>query len=267
MAIKRFERDMLKGGDLYIQQKRGDLSYPIHWHDYFEIIFYKNCNGKCLLNGEEHAITENSIFFLTPGDFHKIETDKTTRAYSINLSFSEEIIDKKFLELFSLSAKILYNPDPICDAIFKKITDIFPNNQDISKNEVYFLLNALLVEIIKNGISVGNENTYIHPIIGKGILYVLTDISKEITLLEIAQVCSVAPAYFSYIFHKQMGKTFKKWLTEIRIEHACRLLEESNQSVLEICFECGFGTASHFGKTFKQAVGMTPAEYRKSKRK
>lgn len=263
MSIKKFEKDMLKGRALYIQKKYGDLSYPIHRHDYFEIIYYSESRGKCLLNGEEYEIGENSVFFLTPEDFHRIETEDIKTAYSINLSFSKSIIDSRIGDAFSLSAKVVFEPNEFLKVIIKEIETLFEKEDEFAKSESYHLLNALLIEIIKTGQTAGKSAQYMHPVIGKAMMYVLSYPNQNFTLEEIAKICHISPAYFSYIFHKETGKPFKKWVNQIKIEHACRLLENSDLSVLEISLECGFHSISHFGKIFKNAVGITPKEYRK----
>lgn len=264
MGIKKFETDMLKGKRLHIQKKHGDLSYPIHRHDYFEIIYYSGSKGKCLLNGEEYDIGDSSVFFLTPEDFHKIETEKIKSAYSINLSFSKSMIDSHIGDSFSLSAKVVFNPNSFITLLIEKLDAIFENEDEFSKNEAYHLLNVLLIEIIKTGQTAGKEAKYMHPVIGRAMMYVLSYPEKSFTLADIAKLCHISPAYFSHIFHKETGKPFKKWINQIKIEHACRLLENSELSVLEISLECGFHSISHFGKTFKNTVGMTPKEYKNS---
>lgn len=264
MSIKKFENDMLSGKAIYVRKKYGDLSYPIHRHDYFEIIYYSGSEGKCLLNGEEYPITGNSVFFLTPEDFHRIETSDIKTAYSINLSFSKSIIDTHIGDNYSLSAKVLFNPDDFLKGIIEKIESLVENENEFARSESYHLLNVLLIEIIKMGQTAGKSAQYMHPVIGKAMMYVLSYPQRNSTLEDIAGFCHISPAYFSYIFHKETGKPFKKWLNQIKIEHACRLLENSELSVLEISLECGFHSVSHFGKIFKISVGMTPKEYRKS---
>ena len=262
MSIKKFEKDILGGKSLHIQKKYGDLSYPIHRHDYFEIIYYSGSEGKCILNGEEYEIGENSIFFLTPEDFHRIETKDIKTAYSVNISFSKSMIDSHIGEKFSLSAKVVSNPSEFIKEIIKKLEFIFKNEDEFTKNESYHLLNALLIEIIKAGQTAGKSANYMHPVIGKATTYVLSYPEKNFTLAEIADFCHISPAYFSHIFHTETGKPFKKWVNQIKIENACRLLENSELSVLEISLECGFHSISHFGKIFKNIVGVTPREYR-----
>ena len=200
---------------------------------------------------------------MTPEDFHRIETKDIKTAYSVNLSFSKSVIDTHIGENFSLSAKVVFEPSHFVKEIIEKIELLFENEDEFVRSESYHLLNALLIEIIKTGQTAGKSAQYMHPVIGKAMMYVLSYPERNFTLEDISGFCHISPAYFSHIFHKETGKPFKKWLNQIKIEHACRLLENSELSVLEISLECGFHSISHFGKIFKNSVGMTPKEYRK----
>lgn len=265
MSIKKFERDMLYGGDIHVNRKYVDVSYDIHWHDYFEIIFYKNCKGKCLLNTEEYPLKDSSVFFLAPGDFHRIDTLPNENSFSTVISFSENMIDPKLSALKPLTSRVLYSPSDLTVSAIYELYDSFKSENPLKKIGMYHLLNLILIELSEKGEMVKTKNSYIHPGIGKAMLYILADPSKDITLPEIAKICGMSPAYFSHIFHTQNGKPFKKWLNDIRIDHACRLLEQSEQSVLNICYASGFHNLSHFGKCFKESTGMTPREYKKCK--
>lgn len=59
-------RDMLRGRSILVWHNEGDTSYATHRHDYFEIIYYKNCHGICVLNGEEFSLEDDAVFFMTP---------------------------------------------------------------------------------------------------------------------------------------------------------------------------------------------------------
>ena len=47
-TIYKFERDMLRGESIHVQKKRDHTWFKKHWHNYFEIIYYKNCVGECI---------------------------------------------------------------------------------------------------------------------------------------------------------------------------------------------------------------------------
>ena len=127
------------------------------------------------------------------------------------------------------------------------------------------MLNYLLVNILSEGQQVKSDNTVISPIIRNAILYILADISAPYTLSDISAKCGITPSHFSYVFHREMGIPFKKWLANSRVELAKHMLEITDSSVLDICLECGFGSLSHFIKVFRETVGVTPNTYRSQK--
>src|SRR5205823_3842255 len=59
-----------------------------------------------------------------------------------------------------------------------------------------------------------------------------------------------------------LAELFSKLDYELRIAHSCRQLSQTEASLSEISLAAGFADQSHFGRTFKRLVGITPAEYR-----
>ena len=70
--------------------------------------------------------------------------------------------------------------------------------------------------------------------------YILTHFSGQLTLEEIAKIAHLTPNGFCRYFKSRIKKPFSKFLLEVRIGHACKLLAESEKSVAEICYESGF---------------------------
>ena len=52
-------------------------------------------------------------------------------------------------------------------------------------------------------------------------------------------------------------------VNEYRIVHATKLLNESQMSIADICYECGFNNFSHFNKQFNEITGKSASQYRK----
>lgn len=92
--------------------------------------------------------------------------------------------------------------------------------------------------------------------------YVLENYSRPITLKEIAGVAHLGPHSFCRFFKLRTQKTFSRFLIEVRIGNACKLLAETNKTVAEICYECGFNSFSNFNRQFKMLIGKTPLEHR-----
>ncbi|HJS01507.1 MAG TPA: AraC family transcriptional regulator [Flavobacterium sp.] len=92
--------------------------------------------------------------------------------------------------------------------------------------------------------------------------YVKENYKKEISLDEVAQIANLTPTSFCRMFKSKTKKNFIEYLNEIRISNACKQLIETDMSVSEIAYECGYKTVSNFNKLFKKNTGNTPKEYK-----
>lgn len=102
-------------------------------------------------------LNENPAFFLTPEDFHRIETENIKTAYSVKLSFSKEIIDPQTGEFSPVSAKVLYSPNDFFISAINKLVEAANGQSTLAKSKRYHLLNTLLIEIMEKGHTAGRE--------------------------------------------------------------------------------------------------------------
>jgi transcriptional regulator GlxA family with amidase domain len=94
--------------------------------------------------------------------------------------------------------------------------------------------------------------------------YAFKNFRKKVLLEEIAELLHMTPTSFSRYFTMKNNKTFSRFIAEIRIKHACEMLTETDESVAQICYDCGFNTLSNFNKQFKEIISKKPSEYKKS---
>ncbi|SEG09977.1 two-component system, response regulator YesN [Butyrivibrio sp. Su6] len=92
--------------------------------------------------------------------------------------------------------------------------------------------------------------------------YIKDNFHKDISLDDVSRVVNISPYYFSKIFKEENGLNFIEYLTNVRIEKAKKLLEESDLSIKEICISCGYTDPNYFSRSFKKNVGVTPTEYK-----
>lgn len=93
--------------------------------------------------------------------------------------------------------------------------------------------------------------------------FILNNYSRTITLKEIASVAHMSPHSFCRYFKSRIKKTFSKTLMEVRIGKACQQLADTDRSIADICYSCGYNNLSNFNRHFKMITGKTPAEHRK----
>jgi AraC-like DNA-binding protein len=93
--------------------------------------------------------------------------------------------------------------------------------------------------------------------------FTIDNFQETIALRDVAATAGMSiPAFCSY-FKKCTKKTYVDFLNEIRIGHACKLLIDTQKSVLEISYESGFNTLANFNKQFLKLKKLTPSGFRK----
>jgi AraC-like DNA-binding protein len=100
--------------------------------------------------------------------------------------------------------------------------------------------------------------------INKVCLYIQNNFYTKISLKEVADLIFLTESNFCKFFKKATGKTYSDYLNELRINEACRLLVQTEKSINQISFECGFESLSYFNRVFLSKKEMTPSKYRKS---
>jgi len=88
--------------------------------------------------------------------------------------------------------------------------------------------------------------------------------AEPLTLTEIAHSVGVHPVYLAQMFHKYFKCTVGAYIRQLRLEFARRELATSDAPLCQIALAAGFSDQSHFTRTFKRYVGVTPAQYRES---
>ena len=72
----------------------------------------------------------------------------------------------------------------------------------------------------------------------------------------------LSPEAFSRFFRQQTGQCVSRYINEVRLQHCRQLLLETDMTVKEIAFCCGFNTLAFFNRTFLRQYGCTPTECR-----
>ncbi len=93
--------------------------------------------------------------------------------------------------------------------------------------------------------------------------YAFKNFRKKVLLEDLAELLHMTPTSFSRYFTMKNNKPFSRFIAEIRIKHACKMLTETDESIAQICYECGFNTLSNFNKQFKEIISKKPTEYKK----
>lgn len=99
--------------------------------------------------------------------------------------------------------------------------------------------------------------------IEESIKYIKEHYKEKLTLDMVASKVFVNPKYFSHMFKKEMGIAFSEYVINLKVQYACKLLEDTNYPAYRISMECGFSDPSYFNRVFFTQMNMTPQAYRK----
>jgi AraC-like DNA-binding protein len=255
---------------------------PWHFHPEYELVLVTESTGKRFIGDRVTEFKPGDLALIGPNlphlyrnDAQYYEETSALRAKSIVVHFLENTFGNSFLKvpetkrlqaLFSRSERGLH----IVGETNKKVT-----------RQLFELLNLTgfarwlkLLEIL-HIISESDEYEYIsaHAINGKSALesdrlnkvmeYVTNNFSDQIYLIQMANLLNMTESSFSRYFKQRTRKSFACFITEIRLNHACKLLIEGHKSISEICFSCGFNNLSNFNRQFSKAYDVNPLTYRK----
>lgn len=93
--------------------------------------------------------------------------------------------------------------------------------------------------------------------------YIMEHFTEKIKLSDVAKLIHLSESAFCRFFKSKTRSTFSHFVNRARIGYACKLLQESHLSVLQVCFESGFESYSYFSRSFKEITNKTPTNYRK----
>lgn len=86
--------------------------------------------------------------------------------------------------------------------------------------------------------------------------------SDTISFTELSNELNMTKSSVCKFVKKVTKKSFTEIVTETKINHACKLLSETDMFISEICFKCGFNNLSNFNRSFKKLMKISPKQYR-----
>ena len=240
-------------------EKGTNFSFPAHMHHCFEMIAVTSGNMTITCDNTDYTLSESEAVLIFPNQIHAIKSNGPCRhvlcIFSPNIisaytSITKALIpkDNRFVPDKSLVKK-LTNTDNNCNILEKKgilysfVSEFHKNaNYKTSENQS----NSLLYNIFK---------------------FIDMNYKKCCSLYELSKSLGYEYTYLSRYFKKIVGMSYNEYVNEYRISMVCRLLTDSELSILEISEECGFNSLRSLNRNFKERLGCTPGVYKNERRK
>ncbi|HEY5883799.1 MAG TPA: AraC family transcriptional regulator [Pyrinomonadaceae bacterium] len=90
-----------------------------------------------------------------------------------------------------------------------------------------------------------------------------SELPDQLSLAELSRELSIHPVHLSRSFSQYFRCTFGEYVRRVRVQQSLAIMPHKNLSLTEIAFKCGFADQSHFSRSFRQIIGVSPSTYRK----
>ncbi|QGQ98392.1 helix-turn-helix domain-containing protein [Paenibacillus psychroresistens] len=139
-------------------------------------------------------------------------------------------------------------------------------NKEVNKFDAIDDMDHSLFQILSNAAKIiqsTRENKSNYTIIREVRKYTETHhTNPELSLSHLSDEFNINVKSLSRLFKEEFGENFIDYLAKIRVEHAQKLLQQTNDSVYEISEKVGYTNTNTFIRVFKRTSGFTPGDYR-----
>lgn len=251
-----------------------------HFHRECQLTYIIKGKGQSCIGDQLEDFECDELTFIGPGLPHvwynsPTETDQEQNVQFITLYFDPEALlsfcsllfeTSKLNELLERSRQgmLFYgNTKNKLKRILRKMVYA----PDIKKTAYFFTSLAILLQTEEYSVVSGKPYNNGSPrregeIIYSVYQYVFKNFNNEISLEEAAKLANLTKPSFCRFFKARTRKTFSKFVNEVRINEACRLLAQQENPITQIAYACGFNSLPNFNKFFKSIKGITPSDYK-----
>lgn len=250
---------------------------PQHSHPYYEVFY--------LINGDCTFFIEHNIYKLNRGDLvivPKGTLHKSTFPVSgmserfvlcfrdSNLLWLDELLGTQ-IKKETFKAGVISIPDKrreYVEALMQKMLFESEGQDMLSPAFIKTGLLELILFMIRCQRfeqNVMKEIDVDNRLMQEIATYIYENYEKKLSLDDLSEKFHISKSYLSKKFKTITGLGIKEYIINVRIKNACTLLLETNKSITDIAFECGFNDSNYFGDAFKHSKGMSPNKYRRNK--
>lgn len=251
---------------------------PLHWHNELELIIIKKGCGKISVDFEMRTVNAGDIVIVLPGQLHSIEQKEDSRMEYENILFhpsmlissEQDLCATRFIlpfvnhtlatDTFLTSDINYYNEVSLCIKEIDTLCDKRPVGYQLAVKGYLFHFIYHLVTNQKDFIP--NTNTKSLERLKIILKYVEENYEKPISIDDMARLTHYSKSHFMKFFKTHMNTSFIEYLNDYRLTIAARLLNSTDDSIINIASMSGFDNLSYFNRLFKRKFHTTPKKYR-----
>lgn len=250
----------------------------LHYHDMYEINLVLSGQENIYFSNRKTVIKEKELCIFRPYEIHKRSLNPEIKTSQICLAIKKECFEHAIYFLgssidtstiFDITVpfiKRLHSAD--MKIIYEHINNLYdpsvPTGQvnEVSESELKMILINILIICLK----INERQNFTVPI---WLQQLNSDMSELKNCAEgikaMSRLSGKSASTISHAFKQYYNMTPSKFVNDKRLQNAARLLLTTDAEIVDIAFECGFGSLSYFYKQFNEAYDSSPLQFRNKK--
>ncbi len=262
--------------EVFDANRHFSVKYP-HRHDFFEVLYLMKGSGYHVIDGNKYEIKPPCVFFMSPGQAHKLELSYdiegyififTADFYLLNRSNQNSLIEFPFFYTIHQDNPPLWleneNDIRFLESLFRQSIAETLQNGEFIPEMLRSILDLILTtcaaryKVDENMLNKGKGQ-----ILVKRFFHLIEENNrKNLSLSDYADRIGVTANHLTQTVKMLTGKTSSQIIKSKQLLEIKRLLVHSNLNVSEIANQLNFDDQSYFTKFFKRETGLTPIQYR-----
>ncbi len=258
----------------YIEQQffTGREGAPWHWHPELEIFYIEKGTLEYQIPNNVYQFPEGSAALINTKVLHrtKIDVGAACVVQKIHI-FRPEFVGERESRIYKkYVAPVLQSNMPVflfdsdlCELVQASVR-LSPGDAgyEILLRDLLSRIMAACCGMLKEADAPAAGMDTDEKLLGM-VAFIEEHMGQKISVKDIADAVYISERDCYRKFQNGLCETPLQYVQSIRLEHACRLLTDTDFSISEITAQCGMGDSSYFGAVFRKQMGCTPGQYRR----
>ncbi|ATA21608.1 AraC family L-rhamnose operon regulatory protein RhaS [Gibbsiella quercinecans] len=240
-----------------------------HCHDFNELVIVDSGHGLHVINGKPVFIQEGDVFFVRDNDYHFYDELGTLKLINVLINpqtqFHYLTNTEELLSRFSASENSHYGwlmPEVKnhCRSLIGQMFENAPDIQTLQQEGLFFQLIMNLVNQQEIG-----DRSHTQYKLHRVLNYLQEHCFSEINWIDVADEFLLTQRTLFRRIKETTGMTPENYLKRLRLVSARMKIKNTETSITDIAFICGFSNSNHFTACYKKVFGITPSQERKIK--
>ncbi|MCM3001342.1 AraC family transcriptional regulator [Paenibacillus rhizosphaerae] len=264
------------------------VSLSTHFHDYYQIWYVSKGEFVHTISNRQYRIRQGDLFLVPPFTLHRVQAFETEGEILgcefmpsfINERFADPSGERRFFDAEYLRHFSQSDCTPHSQIAFDGVTDgrirgllqdmlgeyeeRTPFFEIVLKASLLQLLSIIIRQVNGELVKAGFQKIERYrDTMNKVVEYIDRNAHEDIKLEHICAISNMSKPTICRLFKEWTGKTFNRYLVDLRISNALVLLQRPSMSITDVCYATGFNELAYFCRIFKKYTGISPNQFRK----